>query len=182
MAPNTLNEVVNAQSAALDALVMIGNAALASAERIAALNLHAVREAASDFSLAANGLLNVSTPADAMSWPRQFSEPQVTKSVLYSRSLVEISTAAQDDAVRLIEAQYGQFMTSMTELANHIAKVTPADSSVSVAMIRSTMKSASDAFSRFNQAVVQLTEVAEKNVSTVSNATLKATTGKGLRD
>lgn len=180
MAGDNTNDVFKAQRFAIDALVLVGNSALASAERLAALNLHAVREAAGDFSLAAQSLMKLSSPSDALAWPSEATRPHLEKSVMYSRSLAEISSAAQEDAVRLIEAQYSQFMGSMTELANQIAKMTPADPSVSVAVIRSTMQSANDAFARFNQAVSRLTEVAEESVSTVGNVAVSAATGKAL--
>ena len=53
-------------------------------------------------------------------------------------------------------------------------------SEVAVAVIRSTMRSTSEAFERFNEAVERLTTVAEESVSTMGNATVKAATGKAV--
>jgi phasin family protein len=167
-----------AQRAAVNALVSVGNTALASAERMAALNLHAVREAMVDFAEGTQRMMMVKSPRDAADLHSQLAKPQVEKGVLYSRSLYELSTAAQEDAVQLIEAQYSGFMDTMTALANQIAKSTPAGSEVAVAAIRSTMKSANEAFDRFNDAVMRFTEVTEDSVSTMGNATVSAATGK----
>lgn len=168
-----------AQRSVVNALVSVGNTALTSAERMAALNLHAVREAMVDFAEGTQRMLAVRSPRDAADLHSQLSKPQVEKGVLYSRSLYELSTAAQEDAVHLIEAQYSGFMDTMTALANQIAKSTPAGGSeVAVAAIRSTMKSANEAFDRFNDAVMRFTEVTEDSVSTMGNATVSAATGK----
>lgn len=172
------DDMFSAQRAAIDALISAGSTALASAERMAALNLHAVREAMLDFAEGTQRMLAAKSPRDAVGLHDQLSKPQVEKGVRYSRSLYEMSTVAQEDAVHIIEAQYNGFMESMTELANQIAKTTPIGSEVAVAAIRSTMRSAHDAFERFNEAVVRYTEVAEDSVSTLGNATVKAATGK----
>lgn len=167
-----------AQRSVVNALVSVGNTALASAERMAALNLHAVREAMVDFAEGTQRMLAVKSPRDAADLHSQLSKPQVEKGVLYSRSLYELSTAAQEDAVQLIEAQYSGFMDTMTALANQIAKSTPTGSEVAVAAIRATMQSANEAFDRFNEAVMRFTEVTEDSVSTMGNATVSAATGK----
>lgn len=174
-------DIFAAQRAAVAALVAVGNTALASAERMAALNLHAVREAMVDFATGTQRMLTVQTPREAMNLQSELAKPQVEKGVLYSRSLAEISTAAQHDAVELIEAQYNGFMESMSELAHQIAKATPAGSEVATAAIRSTMKSANEAFERFNDAVMRFTEVSEDSVSTMGNATVSVATGKPVR-
>jgi len=169
-----------AQRSVVNALVSVGNTALSSAERMAALNLHAVREAMVDFAEGTPRMLAVRSPRDAADLHSALSKPQVEKGVLYSRSLYELSTAAQEDAVQLIESQYSNFMDSMTALSNQIAKSTPAGSEVAVAAIRSTMNSAHEAFERFNDAVMRFTEVTEDSVSTMGNATVAAATGKAL--
>lgn len=170
-----------AQRAAVNALVSVGNTALASAERMAALNLHAVREAMVDFAEGTQRMLTTQSARDAAGLHSQLAKPQVEKGVRYSRSLYEMSTAAQEDATQIIEDQYNGFMSSMTELANQIAKVTPAGSEVAVAAIRSTMRSANEAFERFNNAVMRFTEVTEDSVSTMGNATVKAATGQAAK-
>ena len=174
-----LDDMFAAQRAAVSALVSVGNTALLSAERIAALNLHAVRELMVDFAQGTQRMLEVQNAQDAVILHQHLAKPHIEKGVRYSRSLAEISAAAQEDAVQLIEDQYRGFMSSMTELADQIAKATPmGGSEVAVAAIRSTMRSTSEAFERFNAAVERFTEVAEESVSSMGNATVTATTGK----
>lgn len=174
-----LDDMFAAQRTAVNALVSVGNTALLSAERMAALNLHAVREVMVDFAQGTQRMFEVQNAQDAVTLPHHLAKPHIEKGVRYSRSLAEISAVAQEDAVQLIEAQYTGFMSSMTELANQIAQATPmGGSEVAVAAIRSTMRSTSEAFERFNAAVERFTEVAEESVSTMANATVTATTGQ----
>jgi len=178
MAGFNFDDMLASQHAAINALLAVGQTALASAERMAALNLHAVREAIVDFAQGTQKMLTVRSPYDAAELPRALSTPQIEKSVLYSRSLYELSSVAQEDAVHLIESQYNSFMQSMSELANLIARSTPTGSEVAVAAIRSTMQSTRDAFQEFHHAVEKFTEVTEDSVSTMGNATVKAATAK----
>ena len=168
------NDMFVAQRAVMNALVSVGNTALASAERMAALHLHAVREAMVDFTEGTQKIMAIQHPREAGDLRHALSEPQVEKGVRYSRSLAEISTVAQEDAVRLIEAQYRGFSEAVTALANQIAKSMPGGSEVAVA----AMRSANEAFGQFNEAVARFTEVSEDSVSTIGNATVKAVTGK----
>ena len=172
------NVMFVAQRAVMNALVSVGNTALASAERMAALHLHAVREAMVDFTEGTQKIMAIQHPREAVDLRHALSEPQVEKGVRYSRSLAEISTVAQEDAARLIEAQYLGFAEAVTALANQITKSTPGGSEVALAAIRSTMRSANEAFGRFNEAMTRFTEVSEDSVSTIGNATVKAATGK----
>lgn len=167
-----------AQRAAIDALVSVGATALVSAERVAALNLHGVREAMVDFAQGTQALLKADSVHGAVKLQQQLGKPQVEKGIAYSRSLYEISSVAQEDAVRMIETQYNGFMQAMSELAKQVMHTAPVGSEVSVALIRSTMRSASEAFERFNEAVGRFAEVAEESVSTVGNATVSVATGK----
>lgn len=172
------DDLFAAQRAVMNALVSVGNTALTSAERMAALHLHAVHEAMVDFAEGTQRMMAIQDPREVVDLQHELSRPQVEKGVRYSRSLAEISTAAQEDAVRLIEAQYSSFTETMSALANQIAKSTPGGSEVAVAAIHSAMRSANEAFGRFNEAVLRFTEVSEDSVSTMGNATVKAVTGK----
>ena len=178
MAAFEFDDIFAAQRSAINALVTVGNTALLSAERMAALNLHAVREVMVDFAQGTQRMMALQSAQEAAGLQHQLARPQVEKGVLYSRSLAEISAAAQGDAVQLIETQYADFMDSMSELANQIAQATPIGSEVAVAVIRSTMHSTAEAFERFNEAVTRFTEVSEESVSTMGNATVKVATGK----
>lgn len=68
-----------AQRATVDTLLSVANTALASAERVAALNLHAAREAIEDMALSGKAALSVSNPQEAMTLPVKLAQPQVEK-------------------------------------------------------------------------------------------------------
>lgn len=163
-----------AQRATVDTLLSVANTALASAERVAALNLHAAREAIEDMALSGKAALSVSNPQEAMTLPVKLAQPQVEKGMAYTRSVYEITSAAREDATNIVETRFDHFKADMARLAEQLTRTSPAGSEVAVAAIHSAVDSATQAFAQFNASMNQLRELTENNVTAMGNATMKA--------
>lgn len=163
-----------AQKTAVDTLLSVVNTALASAERVAALNLHATREAFEDFANNGKAVLSVKSPQEVMALPNSLAQPQIEKGVAYTRSVYEITSAAREDATAIVESKFEDFKQSMAKLSEQIAATSPAGADVAVATLKSTVDAANQAFSRFNESMNQVRELTENNVALVSNATVKS--------
>ena len=165
---------VAAQKAAVDTLLSVVNTAFASAERVAALNLHAAREAVEDMAQNGKAVLSVKTPQEALSLSGHLSQPQVEKGMAYTRSVYEITSAAREDATNIVEARFEAFKAQMADLAEQMSHVAPGGSDVAVAAIKSAVNSASQAFAQFNESMNQIKELTENNVTAVGNAAVQA--------
>lgn len=163
-----------AQKTAVDTLLSVVNTALASAERVAALNLHATREAFEDIARNGKAALSVKTPQEAMSLPAILAQPHIEKGVAYTRSVYEITTAAREDATAIVEGKFEAFKKSMAELADKIATTAPVGSEVAIATLKTAVETANQAFARFNESMTQVKELTENNVALVGNAAVKA--------
>ncbi|MFZ9616348.1 MAG: phasin family protein [Fluviibacter sp.] len=163
-----------AQKTAVDTLLSVVNTALASAERVAALNLHATREAFEDMASNGKAVLSVKSPQDAMALPANMAQPHIEKGVAYTRSVYEITSAAREDATAIVEGKFEEFKKSMATLADKIATTSPVGSEVAIATLKSAVDSANQAFARFNDAMNQFKELTENNVALVGNAAVKA--------
>ena len=122
-----------AQKTAVDTLLSVVNTALASAERVAALNLHATREAFEDMASNGKAVLSVKSPQDAMALPASMAQPHIEKGVAYTRSVYEITSAAREDATAIVEGKFEEFKKSMATLADKIATTSPVGSEVAIA-------------------------------------------------
>lgn len=163
-----------AQKTAVDTLLSVVNTALASAERVAALNLHATREAFEDMASNGKAVLSVKSPQEAMALPANMAQPHIEKGVAYSRSVYEITSAAREDATAIVEGKFEEFKKSMAALADKIAVASPAGSEVAIATLKSAVDAANQAFARFNDSMNQFKELTENNVALVGNAAVKA--------
>ena len=163
-----------AQKTAVDTLLSVVNTALASAERVAALNLHATREAFEDMASNGKAVLSVKSPQEAMALPANLAQPHIEKGVAYTRSVYEITSAAREDATAIVEGKFEEFKQSMAALADKIATTAPVGSEVAIATLKSAVDAANQAFARFNDSMNQVKELTENNVALVSNAAVKS--------
>ena len=163
-----------AQKTAVDTLLSVVNTALASAERVAALNLHATREAFEDMARNGKAVLSVKSPQEAMALPADMAQPHIEKGVAYTRSVYEITSAAREDATAIVEGKFEEFKQSMATLADKIATTSPVGSEVAIATLKSAVDAANKAFARFNDSMSQVKELTENNVALVGNATVKS--------
>lgn len=169
-----LEQFAASNKAAVDSLLSVANTALASAERIAALNLNTARSALEDGVSNAKALLGAKDVQEAIAIQTTLAQPGVEKAVAYSRSVYEISAQAQEELSKLVETQYAEFQKQVAELLEKATKAAPAGSDVAVAAVKSAIAAASSAFDNLNKAAKQVAEITEANVAAATNATVKA--------
>jgi len=170
----TPEQFASANKTAVDSLLSLANTALASAERIAALNLNAARSILEDGVSGTKALLGAKDVQEALSIQASLAQPNVEKAVAYSRSVYEISAQAQEELSKTLEGQFGGFQKQVAELLDKAAKSAPAGSDVAVAAVKSAIAAANSAFDNLNKAAKQVAEITEANVAAATNATVKA--------
>ena len=163
----TPEQFAAANKSTVDSLLSLANTALASADRIAALNLNTARSMMEDSVSGAKAMMGAKDVQEAMSIQASLAQPNVEKAVAYSRSVYEISAQTQEELSKMVEVQFGDFQKTVAALLDKAAKSAPAGSDVAVAAVKS-------AFDNMNKAAKQVAEIAEANVAAATNATVKA--------
>ena len=162
-----------ANKAAVDSLLSVANAALASAERIAALNLNTARAAVEDSVSGAKALMGAKDAQEAASIQAALAQPAVEKAVAYSRSVYEISSQVQQELTKLVEAQFGDFQKSVAGLMEKAAKSAPVGSDVAMAAVQNAIAAANSAFGNMSTVTKQFTDAAQANIAAVTKAATK---------
>jgi len=170
----TPEQFAAANKASVDALLSLANTALASAERIAALNLNTARSILEDSVANTKALLGAKDPKEAATLTVAQIQPAVEQAVAYSRSLYEISAQSKEEVSKQLESQFGDFQKQVSSLMDKAAKNAPAGSDVAVAAVKTALEAASSAFDNMKNVVKQAAEIAEANIATASNATVNA--------
>lgn len=163
-----------ANKAAVDSLLSVANTALASAERIATLNLETARSVLEDSVSNAKALMGAKDPQEALSIQASLAQPSVEKAVAYSKSVYEISSETQEQLAKMVEAQFGDFQKNVASMLEKAAKSAPAGSDVAVAAVQSAIAAATSAFDNMRKTAKQVTELAQSNVAAATSATAKA--------
>lgn len=167
-------QFASANKAAIDSMLSLANTALASAERIAALNLNTARSVLEDSVSGTKAILGAKDPQEAASIQASLAQPNVEKAVAYSRSVYEISAQTQEEMNKMLEAQFGGFQKQIADMMEKATKSAPAGSDVAVAAVKSAIAAATSAFENMKKAAKQVSEITEANVAAATNATVKA--------
>jgi phasin family protein len=157
-----------ANKATVDSLLAVANTALASAERIAALNLNTARAALEDTVSGVQSVMSAKDPQAAFAAQKSLAQPAVEKAVAYSRSMVEITSQTQQELAKMVEAQFGDFQKSIAGLVDMAAKSAPAGSEGAVAAIQNAIAAANSAFGNMNAVAKQFSDAAQANIAAVT--------------
>ncbi|WP_434515753.1 phasin family protein [Dechloromonas sp. ARDL1] len=157
-----------ANKATVDSLLAVANTALASAERIAALNLNTARSTLEDTAAGVQTVLAAKDPQAAFAAQKSLAQPAVDKAVAYGKSVYEITTEAQQELAKMVEAQFGEFQKSVTKMVDLAAKSAPAGSEGAVAAIQSAVAAANSAFGNMNAVAKQFADATQANIAALS--------------
>ena len=169
-----LEQFAAANKASVDAMLSLANTALASAERIAALNLNTARSMLETGVANTKAVLGAKDPREAMSVAAAQIKPAVEQSVAYNRSLYEISAQSKEEVSKQLESQFGDFQKQVSSLMEKAAKNAPAGSDAAVAAVKSALDAANSAFDNMKNVVKQASEMTETNIAKATSAAVNA--------
>ena len=164
----TPEQFAAANKATVDSLLSLANTALASAERIAALNLNTARAALEDGVSGVKAVMGAKDPKEALAVQSSLAQPAVEKAVAYSRSVYEITSQSQQELAKMVEAQFGDFQKSVAGMLETAAKSAPAGSEGAVAAIQNAIAAATSAFGNMNSVAKQFAGTAQANVAALT--------------
>ena len=166
-------QFTSANKATVDSLLAVANTALASAERIAALNLNTARSSLEDTASNVQAVLGAKDPQAALAAQAALAQPAVEKAVAYSRSVYEITSETQQELAKMVEAQFGDFQKNVAAMVEKAAKAAPAGSEGAVAAIQNAIAAANSAFGNMNAVAKQFADAAQANIATATKAAAK---------
>ncbi|HSG21850.1 MAG TPA: phasin family protein [Azonexus sp.] len=167
-----------ANKATVDSLLSVANTALASAERIAALNLNTARSVLEDSVSGVKATLGAKDVKEALSIQASLAQPNIEKAVSYVRSVSEITAQNQEEFTKLVQAQFAGFQKTAADLLEKATKSAPAGSEAAVSAFKSAFAAANSAFGNMSSVAKQFSETAQTQMATATNATIKAVTQK----
>lgn len=169
----TNEQIVAAGQAAVASLTTIANTSLASAERLAALNLNTARAAIEDSAKAINALLAVKDPQGFAALQATIAKPAIERSLAYSRSVYEILSQSANGLTQIAEGQAAEIRKTFDAAIDQSLKNAPAGSEAVVTAVKSAIAAADSAYNNLAKAAKQATETMEANVASANAATVK---------
>jgi phasin family protein len=177
----TVEQIMAAQKANVEILFGLTNKAFAGVEKLVELNIHASKAAIAEAADTTKSAYGVKDAQELLALQAGLFQPLAEKTASYSRHLYDIATATGSEFTSAFEAQAAEGQKKFMSLVDGAAKNAPAGSETAVAVMKSAVAAANNAFDSVQKAVKQATEMAEQNFNAVSAqaaSTVKATSKK----
>jgi phasin family protein len=173
----TVEQILAAQKASVETLFGLTNKAFAGVEKLVELNIQASKAALNEASDTAKATLSVKDAQELLALQAGLFQPLAEKTASYSRHLYEIASSTSAEFTSAVEAQASEGQKKFMSLVDSASKNAPAGSESAVAMMKSAVAAAGNAFESVQKAVKQAGEMAEQNFNNVA-ATAKTAAKK----
>ena len=167
----TPEQVTASSKAGVEALLGVASAQFAAMERLSTLQFDAAKAAFEDTVGYARALLGAKDLQEVVNLNTSAAQPAFEKALAYSRNVYEVSTKANNEISKLLEAQTAEVSKSMNAMLEKFAKGAPAGSDAAVAAVKSALSAATSAYDSFNKVAKQASEIAEANFAAAAAAT-----------
>ena len=179
----TAEQVVAAHKANVETLFGLTNKAFEGVEKLVELNLQVAKAALGEVADNTRAALSVKDAQELLALQASLLQPAAEKAASYSRHLYDIAAATQAEVAKVAEAQFAEAQKNFASTVDAALKNAPAGSENAVALVKSAMAAANNAYESVSKAAKQAADVAEANFTAVTNTAVKASqaASKGKR-
>lgn len=170
----TAEQVFAAQKANVETLFGLTNKAFEGVEKLVELNLQVAKTALSEAADNTQAALSVKDAQELLALQASLLQPSAEKAASYSRHVYDIAAATNAEVAKVAEAQLADAQKKFAAVVDSAAKNAPAGSENAVALMKSAVAAATNAFESVQKAAKQAAEVAESNFQAVTATATKA--------
>ncbi len=170
----TAEQLLAAHKSNVETLFGLTNKAFEGIEKVVELNLQVVKAALSESADAARAALAAKDAQELMTLQATLLQPVAEKAAAYSRHLYDIASSTNAEVARVAEATAAEAQQKFTSMVDTAVKNAPAGSESAVALVKSAVATASNAFDGVQKAAKQASNVAEANFETLTSTAVKA--------
>ena len=171
---NTPDQLSAAQRQAFDSMVNFTNSALDFAEKMANLHLSFAKETGEASADQGKKMMDVKDIQEVLQAQSGAFQPHFERVINYSKNLMEISSEAQEEMTKSIEAQMGEMNRVVVDALDRAAKSGPAGSEAAVSAVKSVLTASNAAYDSMNKAARKVADIAATNINTATQASAKA--------
>ena len=175
----TAEQMIAAQKANVETLFGLTNKAFEGVEKLVELNLQVAKAALGEAGDTARAAMSVKDAQELMALQASMLQPSAEKAAAYSRHVYDIAASTSAEVTKAVEAQVADAQKKFINLVDSASKNAPAGTENAVALVRSAVAAANNAFESVQKAAKQAADVAEANFQAVTSTAVKATQGAG---
>ena len=170
----TADQILAAQKANLETLFGLTTKAFEGVEKLVELNVTASKAALSEAASTTQAMLSVKDAQELLTLQASLFQPLAEKTAAYSRHLYDIAQGTGAEFGKAFESKAAEAQQNFAGLVDSAAKNAPAGSETAVAVMKSAVAAANNAFESVQKAVKQASDVAEANFTAVSTQAVNA--------
>ena len=171
----TPDQFLAAHKSAAQAAFTFGATAFAGAEKLAELHMQLAKTSLTEAAETTSALLSVKDAQELVALQTGLLQPTGEKLSAYGRHVSDIALSTGAELGKLAEAQFGDVKSKFDGVVENLAKNAPAGTENIVALAKSGIAAANNAFESAQKAAKQVAEVAESNFQTMNATAAKAT-------
>ena len=172
----TAEQILAAHKANIETLFGLTNKAFEGVEKLVELNVAASRAALNEASF------SVKDAQELMALQSGLFQPLAEKVTSYSRHLYEIAAGTGTEMSKAVEVNTAEAQKNFATLVDSATQNAPAGSESAVAVMKSAVSAANNAFESVQKAVKQATEAAESNFNTATASATDAVNAATARN
>ena len=178
----TAEQLMAAHKSNVEILFGLTGKAFEGVEKLVELNLQVAKAAMGEVADNAKAALSVKDAQELMALQAGLLQPVAEKAAAYSRHLYDIAASTGAEVNKAAEASTADAQKKFMSMVDTAVKNAPAGSENVVALVKSAVAAANNAFDGVQKATKQATDVAEANFQAISATAVKASqAGKAKR-
>lgn len=170
----TPEQMIAAQKAHVDTLLGLTHKAFEGVEKLVELNMQLARAAMADTADQAKAVMSVKDAQELLALQAGLLQPAAEKAAAYQRSLYELAQNTNAEWVKVAEAQMAKAQQNLHAMIDTAAKGAPAGTENAVALVKSAVSAANNAFETVHKAAKQAADITEANLQAMAGTAMAA--------
>lgn len=174
----TAEQILAAQKSNVEVLFGLGSKAFEGVEKLIELNIQTAKAAMSEAAETARAAFAVKDAQELMALQAGLLQPVAEKAAAYSRHVYEIAAATNAEVTKVAEATTSEAQAKFLAVVDTAVKNAPAGTENAVALVKSAVAAATNAYEGVQKAAKQAADVAEANFQALSATAVRGTKAK----
>ncbi len=170
----TPEQIAAANKANIETLFGLTNKAFEGVEKLVELNLQVAKAALGEVADTTVAALSVKDAQELLALQASLLQPSAEKAAAYSRHVYDIAAATNAEVTKVAEAQLADIQKKFVAAVDTASKNAPAGTESAVALVKSAMAAANNAYESVHKAAKQAADMAEANFNAVTATAAKA--------
>lgn len=170
----TPEQLLAAHKANVETLFGLTNKAFEGVEKLVELNLQVARTALSEAAETTQAALSVKDAQELLALQTGLLQPVAEKAAAYSRHVYDIAAATNAEVTKAAESRLTDTQAQFMNLVDSAVKNAPAGTENAVALVKSALAAANNAYESVHKAAKQAADIADANIQAMTSTAVKA--------